>query len=344
MKLKHLILLIISLLLIIGGVLAYNFYLKIYQPNTVKQGELYIPTNANFEEVSELVRPFLKRVKPFVWVAKKKNYPGTIKPGKYQISEGMNNNELVNLLRSGNQKPIMLSFNNQDSLEKLAGRIAVQIEADSTSLLQAFKDEVYQNEIGFNKATALCMYLPNTYQFYWNTSAEEFRNKMFKEFNRFWTDERLQQAAERKLSKTEVITLASIVQKETALIEERPDVAKLYLNRLMDGWPLQADPTIIYILNKISNNSVKIRRVLNKDLKIQSPYNTYLNAGLPPGPIGMPDISSIEAVLHPANHNYYYMCASVTEVGKHEFATTLSQHNRNARKYQNWLNDQNIRR
>lgn len=344
MNLKKLFLLIFGLILITAGVLAYNFYGKIYKPNTTKEGFLYIPTNSNFEDVENLIRPFLKRVKPFVWVATKKNYTNTIKPGKYHISEGLNNNQLVNLLRSGKQTVVKLSFNNQDTFEKLAGRIAEQIEADSISLLNALTNASFITEAGFNKNTAIGMYIPNTYEFYWNTSAEEFRNKMLNEYHKFWNTSRLKKAKNLNLSENEVIILASIVQKETASVNERPMVARLYLNRLKDKWPLQADPTIIFALKRKLGNDVVIKRVLTKDLQIDSPYNTYINSGLPPGPIAMPDISAINAVLNPAIHEYYYMCASITTIGKHEFAKTLAQHNKNALKYQLWLTKQGVNR
>lgn len=344
MNLKKLFLLIFSLVLIIGGFLAYNFYGKIYKPNTTKEGFLYIPTNSTFQEVENLVRPFLKRVKPFVWVANIKKYSNSVKPGKYFILKGLNNNELVNLLRSGKQTTVKLSFNNQDTFEKLAGRIAEQIEPDSISLLNTLTDISFITKAGFNNNTALGMYIPNTYEFYWNTSAEAFKSKMLNEYKKFWNTSRLEKAKKLNLTKDEVITLASIVQKETATLSERPMVAKLYLNRLQDKWPLQADPTIIFALKKKLGNDTVIKRVLTKDLEINSPYNTYKTRGLPPGPIAMADISSIDAVLNPATHKYYYMCASISSIGKHEFAKTLSQHNKNAFKYQIWLNKQGVSR
>ncbi|MEX1383613.1 endolytic transglycosylase MltG [Lutibacter sp.] len=344
MNLKKGIILIISLLFVIGGFLAFNYYTKIYKANTIKEGDLFIPTSSNFSDVENLVRPFLKRVKPFVWVANKKNYPNNIKSGKYKISKGMNNNDLVNLLRSGKQSPIKVSFNNQDTFEKLAGRISQQIEADSIALLNSFNNISFIEANGFSKNTALGMYIPNTYEFYWNTSAESFRKKMLNEYHSFWNNSRLEKAKKLNLSKNEVITLASIVQKETSSVDERPMVAGLYLNRLRDKWPLQADPTIIFVLKRNLGEGTIIKRVLKKDLEIDSPYNTYKNRGLPPGPIAMPDITSIEAILNPTNHNYYYMCASVTNIGTHEFAKTLSQHNKNAFKYQVWLNKQGVNR
>ena len=320
-----------------SAVLANLYYAKIYKPNIVKNGFIYIPSGAAFNEVEDLVRPFLKRTDPFNWVAKKKKYTKRIKAGKYQIKNGMSTNDLVNLLRSGNQTPIKLAFNNQDSLEKLAGRIALQIEADSLSLIQILKDENFLSKNGFTKATALNMYIPNSYEFYWTTNANEFQTKMLKEYKQFWNQSRLGKAKELNLSADEVMILASIVQKETANVPERKTVAGLYLNRYKNKWPLQADPTIIYAIKQKRGFDTVIKRVLLKDLEIDSPYNTYKNLSLPPGPIGMPDISAIDAVLNPAKHDYYYMCASVTDIGKHVFAKNLAQHNVNARKYQSWV-------
>lgn len=344
MNYKKLLLLIFGLLLIISGVLGFSLYSKIFKGNVVEEGFLYIPTNSDFKEVENLVRPFLKRVKPFVWVAEKLNYPEAVKPGKYKISKGMSNFELIRMLKRGKQSMVNLSFNNQDTFKKLAGRISQQIEADSVSLLNAFTDITFLNEAGFNDMNAIGMYIPNSYEFYWNTTAEEFRAKMLDEYNKFWDATQLEKAKKLNLTKNEVITLASIVQKETASVSERPIVAKLYLNRLSSGWPLQADPTIIFALKVKLGNDMIIKRVFSKDLEIDSPYNTYKNTGLPPGPISMPDISSIEAVLNPANHDYFYMCASVTTFGTHEFAKTLDEHNRNAAKYQSWLNKQGVNR
>lgn len=337
LKKKHIIYALLFMSLGFGAILGNLYYGKIYKTNVLKKGELFIPTGADFKEVESLVRPFLRRTKSFNWVAKKKKYTKRIKPGKYILKKGMNNNDLVNLLRSGNQTPIKLAFNNQDSLEKLAGRIAQQIEADSTNLVHVFKDEAFLAKNNFDKASALNMYIPNSYEFYWTTNAVDFQSKMLKEYHAFWNTSRIQKATDLGLSKHEVMTLASIVQKETAHVPERKTVAGLYLNRYQNKWPLQADPTVIYALKLKHGMHKEYKQVLYKHLGIESPYNTYIHLGLPPGPIGMPDISSIDAVLNPAKHDYYYMCASVTDFGKHEFARSLSQHNVNARKYQNWL-------
>lgn len=334
---KHLIYAAFLVIIGFGTILGNLYYGKIYKTNIVETGTIYIPTNASFDDVEKLVRPFLKRVAGFRWVAKKKKYIQRIKSGKYVIKKGMNNNELVNLLRRGNQTTVKVRFNNQDSLEKLAGRIAQQIEPDSVTLLQVFKDESFWSKHGFSKETALSMYIPNSYEFYWNTSAASFQMKMLKEYQKFWNTSRKKKAKELGLSPSQVITLASIVQKETANIPERKTVAGLYLNRHKNKWPLQADPTVIYALKLKNGMDKEYKQVLYKHLEIESPYNTYKHNNLPPGPIGMPDISAIDAVLNPAKHDYYYMCASVTDFGKHVFAKTLAQHNVNAKKYQKWV-------
>ncbi|OIQ38897.1 MAG: aminodeoxychorismate lyase [Bacteroidetes bacterium MedPE-SWsnd-G1] len=344
MNKKKFILIILSGLLLTGGVIIYNFYSKVYGSNTVKDGVVYIKSNASLESVITELSPIIRNENSFKWVAIKKNYPNVIKAGRYEIKKGLSNNDLVNLLRSGNQKPVIISFNNQDSLEKLAGRIAEQIEPDSLTLLNSFLNKEFLSINNFTASTALGMYIPNSYEVYWNTSSDKFRDKMLKEYDRFWNSERKNLAKKQKLSIKEVTTLASIVQKETQTKSERPDVAKLYLNRLNNKWPLQADPTIIFAVKKLKGQDFVIKRVLLKDLEINSKYNTYKYRGLPPGPISMPDISAIDAVLKPANHDYYYMCADPDNFGRHQFAKTLAQHNKNAAKYQQWLNKQGVRR
>ncbi|MGB0879796.1 MAG: endolytic transglycosylase MltG [Polaribacter sp.] len=334
---------IIAIILAVSGIFGFNYYQKIFAQSVIKDGVIFIKSNDDIYEVQRALTPFIKNIDDFSFVAQKKNY-NKPKGGKYMLKEGMSNNTIVNLLRGGNQTPVKVSFNNQDTLEKLAGRIAQQIEPDSISLLKAIKDSSFLAENKFTNTSVLGMYLPNSYEFYWNTSAENFRNKMFREYNRFWNENRLNKAKKLNLSKKQVIALASIVQKETARISERPIVAGLYLNRYKKGWPLQADPTIIYILKQQNGQDFVVKRVLNKDLEIKSPYNTYINKGLPPTLIAMPDISSIDAVLNPSAHDYFYMCASVDKIGYHEFAKTLAQHNRNAVKYQRWVDLQGINR
>jgi UPF0755 protein len=256
----------------------------------------------------------------------------------------MNNNDIVNSIRSNNI-PVKVSFNNQETFEDLAGRVAMQIEADSLSLLNAMTSEKFQSANGFSQQTALEMYVPNSYELFWNTSAVQFRDRMLKEYHKFWNDSRMAKAKAMNLSPTEVITLASIVQKETSKVDERPRIAGVYVNRLKAGIPLQADPTVIYALKKQSGDfSQVIKRVLYKDLELDSPYNTYKYAGLPPGLITMPDISSIDAVLNYEKHNYYYFVADIDNFGYHKFSKSLAQHNRNRQEYVRWLNKQRVNR
>lgn len=324
-------------------IVSFSYYQKVFGKAVLQNGSIYISSSASMEEVGSLLKPYLISKKDFFWVAKKKKF---LKPkgGKYVLQKGMNMNDLVNKLRSGNQTPIKVSFNNQDTLEKLAQRIAAQIEADSSAILKVMTDSTFLVGNGFTTKNALGMYIPNSYEIYWNTTPEKLRDKMLFEYLRFWNQERVKKAKKLQLNRQEVITLASIVQKETAKREERPVVAGLYINRLQRGIPLQADPTIIYCVKQQKGHDFIVKRVLNKDLEIESPYNTYKNQGLPPALIAMPDISAIDAVLNHKKHHYLYMCASVTKIGYHEFAKTLSQHNRNSAKYHRWINSQGINR
>jgi UPF0755 protein len=230
-------------------------------------------------------------------------------------------------------------------LENLCERVSSQIEPDTTKLLATFRDTLFLKENDFTKDNVFAMFLPNTYEVYWNISAEKFRSKMLDEYKRFWTKERIAKADALNLTPVQVITLASIVHKETVKKSERPTVAGVYLNRLNIGMALQADPTVIYALKLRDKNFVQIiKRVLYNDLFINSPFNTYQNIGLPPGPIAMPDVDAIDAVLNAEKHGYIYFCASVEKFGYHEFASTITQHNVNAKKYADWLNAQGTKR
>ncbi|PHQ28977.1 endolytic transglycosylase MltG [Leeuwenhoekiella nanhaiensis] len=333
--------------LVIAGVFAYTVYGKLFSPNTAfntDEAHIYIPSYATYADVRADLEPLLKDPVSFDEVAARKGYVNAIKPGHFIIKKGSNNNEIVNSIRSGNI-PVKISFNNQERLENLAGRISVQIEADSLELLKAFEDEGFLKEQNLDRQTALTMYLPNTYEFYWNTSAEEFRDRMLQEYKRFWTPERIAKAEAQGLNAQEVYTLASIVQKETAKVDERPRVAGVYLNRLQNGWKLDADPTVIYAVKKNQGDFDQvIKRVLYRDLETDSPYNTYKYGGLPPGPIFMPDLSAINAVLNPEKHEYYFFVADVSKPGYHLFAKTVAQHNANRKQYIDWINAQGINR
>jgi UPF0755 protein len=341
--LKKKVLYTFAILLIISGAFGYNYYQKIFGKAIIKEHVLFIKSTDNLLDVQKEITPFSKNPDSFIWVAAKKNFSKP-KVGRYLLVRGMSNNDLINMLRIGRQTPFKLSFNNQDTLEKFVGRIASQIAADSISLLAAFKSKKFLAENNLTEKSVLQIFIPNTYEFYWTVSPERFRTKMLTFYKRFWNERRLQKAKKLNLTNKEVIILASIVQKETAKTSERPIVAGLYLNRLKNGWPLQADPTIIYCIKEKKGQDYVVKRVLTVDLKINSQYNTYKNKGLPPTLISMPDISAIDGVLNAEKHNYFYMCANIDKLGYHTFARTLAQHNRNAAKYHEWMNKQKVHR
>ncbi len=345
MYIKRILIAVVLLGLVAAAFFANFVYKVMLKPNTAFNNNtayIYIPSNATYQEVREQLEPLLLDLESFDDLAKQKKYDTNIKAGKYAITKGMSNNDIINSIRSKNL-PIKLSFNNQDALEKLAGRVSVQIEADSLSLLQLMQDTLFLKENGFNTATALGMYLPNTYEFFWNSSAKLFRSRMLKEYNRFWNASRLAKAKALGLSKNQVITLASIVYEESKQSSEQPRVAGVYINRLRIGMPLQADPTLKFAAYKLPQyKNTVIKRVLNVHKDIDSPYNTYKNLGLPPGLIAMPDISAIEAVLNYEKHNYLYFAADAKRLGFHKFAKTLAQHNKNAREYHRYLSSQGI--
>ena len=347
MYLRRIVLVVLLLGLLGGGIFSYRVYQVLFAPNTSFSEEetvVFIPSAASFDDLMEILDPFLEDSSDFAVVARRKQYATNVKPGKYAIQKGMNNNEIVNTLRSRNI-PVKVSFNNQETLADLAGRVAVQIEADSIALYKAFTEKSFLEQYGFDQYTSVAPYIPNTYEFFWNTSAAGFRDRMLKEYQRFWNEDRKQKAAAQGLSENQVISLASIVQKETAKTEERPRVAGVYLNRIRKNMLLQADPTVIFaIKEKTGNYDTVIKRVLYRDLELDSPFNTYKYKGVPPGPITMPDISSIEAVLNPEKHDFYYFVANVENFGYHIFARTLAQHNRNKAQYVRWLNQQRINR
>ena len=329
--------------LLLSGILGYNYYQKIFGKAITKETILFVYSSDTLLDIKNKISKFSYKNEAFLMVAAKKDFSKT-KSGRYLLKKDMSNNDLVNLLRSGSQTPIKLSFNNQDTLEKLAGRVAQQLETDSISLLNSFIDSTFLSKNNLTEASVLQIFIPNSYEFYWNTSPRKFRDKMLKEYHLFWNSSRSKKAVALNLSKSEIITLASIVQKETSKVIERPIVAGLYLNRLKKGWPLQADPTIIYCIKKIKGQDFVVKRVLTADLGIKSPYNTYKNKGLPPTLISMPDISAIDGVLNAQKHSYFYMCANIDKLGYHTFARSLSQHNKNAAKYHKWLNKQRINR
>ncbi|KJD35602.1 aminodeoxychorismate lyase [Tamlana sedimentorum] len=345
MYIKKILIAIALIGLVAAAYFANMVYKAMIKPNTAFNNEtayIYIPTHAKYSEVRSQLEPLLADIESFDVIAEQKKYISNIKAGRFEIKKGMNNNDIINSIRSRNL-PIKVAFNNQETLEKLAGRISTQIEADSLSLLNAMKDQAFLRENNFNEATALGMYLPNTYEFFWNTSAEKFRDRMLTEYKRFWTESRLKKANALGLNPNQVIALASIVYEESKQPTEQPRVAGVYLNRLRIGMPLQADPTLKFAAYQLPQyKNTVIKRVLNVHKEIDSPYNTYKNLGLPPGLIAMPDISAIDAVLNYEKHKYLYFAADAKRLGFHKFAKSLAQHNVNAREYHRYLSSQGI--
>ena len=326
----------------------YGFILinKIFSANTKfeeKELYVYVPTGANYTDVKKILAPYIKNFDNFEMVANKRSYPENVKSGRFLLKKDMNNMDLVRAMRAN--VPVKLAFNNQERLENFAGRVGAEIEADSLSLMKAIKNPAFLKENGFNEENVFAMFIPNTYEIYWNTSAEKFRDKMIKEYHNFWTAERIEKAKEQGLTPVQATILASIVHKESVKKDERPRIAGVYLNRLRLEMPLQADPTVIYALKLRDNDFDQvIKRVFYNDLVMKSPYNTYVNIGLPPGPIAMPDITALEAVLNPEKNDYIYFCASVDRFGYHEFASTYEQHQINAKKYSDWIASQGVTR
>lgn len=333
---------ILALLLVIaGGFIAFRYYKGFFAPNvTAEEPYLYIHTGADFEDVMQSISSFdiLNDTAAFRWAAIKMEYPGRVKPGRYRLEPGMNNRTLINRLGGGFQEPVKLRFENIRLKENFAALLSDQLEPDSSDFISLFNDTDFVKSYGFTTENFFGMFIPNTYEFYWNTSAGDFIARMHKEYEKFWNDERKEKAARLNFSQQEVSTLAAIVKGEAMHVDEMPTIAGLYINRLRKGMLLQADPTVIF-----ANNDFTIRRVLFRHLRFDSPYNTYIYRGLPPGPIMMPSIASIDAVLNYEEHNYIYMCAKDDFSGYHNFAVTQAEHNINARKFQRALNERNIK-
>lgn len=345
MKLRRIVTLVSLAIIIAGSIYGYLIYKDIFSENTSfsdNKVAVYIPSGAIYAQVEDSVKPYIKDMERFRMVAGKKSYPQYVKSGKFILKRGMNSNDIVNALRQ--PVPVNVSFNNQETLERAVGRIAAQIEADSIALMKAFTDKKFLSENGFTEDNVLSIFIPNTYEFFWDTSAWKVREKLAKEYRKFWNEERVAKAEALNLTPLQVSSLAAIVHKETVKTDERPRVAGVYLNRLQKGWKLEADPTVIYAIKRESGDFDQvIKRVYNKDLLTNSPYNTYMIASVPPGPIAMPDISALEAVLNPEKHNYMFFCASVKNFGYHEFAVTPAQHAANSRKYHAWVEKMGIR-
>ncbi|WP_057937533.1 endolytic transglycosylase MltG [Algoriphagus resistens] len=338
-KRKNVYLVLVIAFSVITISMSFYFYQVFFSPNTLIESDqnymLKIGSNDAYKTVANRLYDdkVVNDLVSFGFVSKILDYQESVKPGLYTITPKMTNLELVKLLRSGKQTPIRVTFNNVRTKEDLAEKITANMEISEDQFLNLIQDSVYIRKFDFNEETIMSMFIPNTYELWWNTSAEALFDRMYREYNSFWTDARKEKASLLSLSQKEVSTLASIVQAESQKADERPRIAGVYLNRLRSGIPLQADPTLVFALGDF-----ELKRVLNVHKETDSPYNTYMYAGLPPGPINLPDINSLDAVLDAENHGYLYFCAKEDFSGYHTFATTLAQHNANARRYQAALN------
>ena len=330
----------LGLLIVAGILLSLMILQKIFNPNVnIEKTYLYIKTGSDYKEVliSLKNQKILKNINDFNWWAKFKGYPESIKSGKYFFHKGMNNYQIVNMLRTGRQTPVNLVINNIRTIEQLAGKISNQIELDSVSLIEYFKNEQKLSVYGLNTEEVKLIFIPNTYQIWWNIGIEKLMQRMNNEYHKFWNSNRTEKAEKIGLNLKEISILASIVEEESLKNDEKPTIASVYLNRLKKGMLLQADPTVKFALNDFT-----IKRVLKKHTEVESPYNTYKYNGLPPGPICIPSISSIDAVLENKQTDYLFFCAKEDHSGYHNFAKNENEHFNNARKYHKTLNQLKI--
>jgi UPF0755 protein len=328
---------------VLGISLTFYFYQVFFSANTLVESDqpylLKVPSNSVYKNVVDQLyeEKVINDAVSFGFVAKILGYQEAVKPGLYTIEPKMSNLQLVRMLRSGQQTPVRVTFNTIRTKEDLAEKISANLEVSKEQFLELLQDSVYIRKFGVEEETVMSLFIPNTYEFWWDTSAEELFERMHKEYQIFWTDARKQKAQDLGLSQQEVSTLASIVQAESQKSDERPKIAGVYLNRLRIGMPLQADPTLVFAAGDFS-----IKRLTAKQMAIDSPYNTYKYAGLPPGPINLPDINSLDAVLNYEKHSYLYFCAKEDFSGYHSFAVGYDEHLNNARRYQRALNAANI--
>ena len=332
--------------LIIGSMLvssfSFYFWQVVYTPNILIDKEdlvFNIPTGANFKYVQNSLYDLgiVNDLVSFSFLSKLKRYDQSIKPGSYLLQADMSNRDAINMLRSGDQVPIKLTYSNVRSLEVLAAKIASYLEFDSATMISNLSNSDVASSYGFTKETFMCMFLPNTYEVYITDQPIVVLDRIYSAYKIFWNPERMAKAEALNLTPEEVIVLASIVDAETNQMDEAPTVAGVYINRLNKNIKLQADPTLIFAMGDYT-----IKRVLYEHMQVDSPYNTYKYAGLPPGPINLPSIAAIEAVLNYAKSDYLYFCANPDFTGNHIFARTLSQHNKNARLLHLALNKKKI--
>lgn len=328
------------------GIIFFSLLTVFYFPN-IKVADtsqsIFVPTGTSFATLKEILEPHLRSEITFSLAAKAKRFD-TPRIGHFVLKPSMGNQQIINALRSGNT-PIQVVFNNQQTIADLSGRVAEQLELDSLSLIKEIESPHFMKSVNLNREELLSLFLPNSYEMYWNISAAEFCQRMQRENNLFWNESRESKRKRLNMSRAEVITLAAIVNEESRKVDERPRVAGVYLNRLRRGMKLQADPTVVYAMKRQANDfDLVVRRVLYKDLEINSPYNTYKYRGLPPGPITMPDISSVDAVLNAESHSYLFFVVDPKNPGYHLFASNYNEHLANRKVYVRWLNENRIMR
>jgi UPF0755 protein len=326
-------------LLIIGGIAAgaYFFYFKSIVPTELSSEYIKVPTGTDFEGLTKLLTTegVIADESNFRQWASWLKYE-KVRAGRFKIKAGWSAYDLIKHLQNGEQAPVKVVLNNERTAAQIAGKVAKVLEKDSAAFLETFRDTAFLTSLGIQPELFLCYFLPNTYNIFWNTDPEKFVERMHKEFKNFWTDARTAKAQKQGLTPEQAVTMASIVEGETRFEDERPQVAAAYLNRLKLNMRLQADPTVQFALMDIEKTT-SFRRLYNRDYETPHPYNTYVNDGLPPGPICMPSPSSLEAVLAPAEHNYLYFCAKPDATARHNFAETYEQHLVNVKVYQQWL-------
>lgn len=332
----------IAILLATAATVGYLAYSAILAPIVRGEQTVYIQIHPEYEalQVAEVLTASatIESMAGFAPLMKYYKYDERVKPGNYAIRPGDSMRDICLRLLSGNQTPVRLVIPSVRTLDRLAGAVGKQLMTDSAAIAAILTDHHLIDSLGYTAETFPTLFLPNTYEVYWTMSPGQFIARMKKEYDTFWNTERKKKAQAQGLTPIEVTTLASIVDEETNKNDEKPLVAGLYLNRLKRGMLLQADPTV-----KFAHGKFDLRRILLAHLTIDSPYNTYKYAGLPPGPIRIPSIAAIESVLNPAKHSYIYMCAKEDFSGYHNFASTLGQHNANARRYQQALNQRGIK-
>jgi len=324
--------------LVLAVVAAFVARQQFYGNAVVAERNLYVSSRADYAQVVDSLLPQIKHHRAFDAYARRINLGETFKPGRYVLKRGMSVVEIARMLKLGLQTPVRVAINNVRIPAQLAQKLARQIDADSTAIMQALTSKELAEEVGFDSVTLFSMFIPDTYELYWTVTPEEFVKRMKREYDRFWTSGRDDKRKRSGLSRLEVMTLASIVYEETRKTDEMPRVAGVYINRLNKDIKLQADPTVKYAMQDFG-----LRRILYRHLKYDSPYNTYVNKGLPPSPICMPGKNAIDAVLDYEKHDYIFFCARPEFDGYHNFAKTLSEHNKNARAYSDELNRRKIK-